>query len=64
MVFKKYKCKKCGDIVQSKYSGHYCACKCGAIAVDQTEYYGRFIGDPDNIEEVVDNESVEQKKRS
>ena len=44
--FPKFKCKKCGDIIWSTYSGHFAMCKCTAIAVDYTEYYGRHIGDP------------------
>lgn len=37
-------CNKCYDTVHSKWSGDFVGCKCGAIAVDQTEYYTRMIG--------------------
>ena len=37
-------CNKCCDTVHSKWSGDFVGCKCGAIAVDQTEYYTRMIG--------------------
>jgi len=37
-------CKKCGDVIFSRYSGEYTTCKCGAISVDQTPYYTRGIG--------------------
>jgi len=37
-------CNKCCDTIWSRYSGEYVSCKCGAIAVDQTEFYTRMIG--------------------
>lgn len=37
-------CTHCGVTIHSRYSGEYVSCKCGAIAVDQTEYYTRMIG--------------------
>lgn len=48
----KYRCKKCSDVITSEYSGQYVACTCGAIAVDQTEYYSRFIGKLEYFEKV------------
>lgn len=41
----KWKCARCSDIIFSRYDGEYVSCKCGAIAVDQTPYYERHIGD-------------------
>lgn len=35
----KAKCRKCGDIIESKYVHDYVPCKCGAIAVDGGHYY-------------------------
>lgn len=40
------RCGKCDDVIWSKFAGQYAICKCGAIAVDQTPYYCRNIGDP------------------
>ncbi|MGL5647032.1 MAG: DUF7695 domain-containing protein [Clostridium sp.] len=48
----KIKCKKCGDVIQSKYYGDFCSCSCGSVAIDQTEYYVKISGDKDDIEEV------------
>ena len=45
MSWKAVTCKKCGDTIRSRYSGEYVTCKCGAISVDQTEWYTRYIGD-------------------
>lgn len=42
-------CKLCGDSIKSSYEGEYVSCKCGAIAVDQTAYYMRGIGDYENF---------------
>jgi len=39
-------CAKCHDQIYSRYDGEFVTCKCGAISVDQTPYYGRSIGDP------------------
>lgn len=40
----KYKCTKCGDILQSKYPGHYVECSCGTCMVDCTPDYVRLGG--------------------
>lgn len=45
----KIKCAKCGDIIFSHYYGHYASCSCGAIAIDQTEFYVRVNGNPDDV---------------
>lgn len=37
----KAKCRKCGDIIESKHVHDYVSCKCGAIAVDGGHYYLR-----------------------
>jgi hypothetical protein len=46
----KIKCSRCGDIIQSKYSGHFKTCTCfsndgsGGCFIDETEHYCRFGG--------------------
>lgn len=42
-------CNKCGDTIKSKFEGHFVTCKCGAISVDQTKYYSRYIGNPEDF---------------
>lgn len=54
-------CNKCCDTVHSKWSGDYVSCKCGAIAVDQTEYYTRIIGNEGDYL-VVNNEDNDNAK--
>ena len=41
---RKVKCAKCEDVIYSRYDGEYVSCSCGAIAVDQTPFYARHIG--------------------
>lgn len=38
------KCKKCERLVSGDGKGTYIACRCGAVAIDQTEHYARIIG--------------------
>ena len=42
-------CAKCGDVIYSHYNGEFRSCKCGAIAVDQTRYYARYIGNKEDF---------------
>lgn len=53
----KTKCRRCEDIIWSRYSGEFVSCKCGAISVDQTKYYGRYLGNPDDFIEVTDEDN-------
>lgn len=46
---KPVQCKLCFDVIFSKFDGQYVGCKCNAIAVDQTPYYERRIGEPENF---------------
>lgn len=34
IIINKIKCKKCGDIIESKHQHQFVVCKCGAVAVD------------------------------
>ena len=42
-------CAKCGTGIFSAYEGQFVSCKCGAISVDQTEHYSRYIGNPEDF---------------
>ena len=44
------RCKKCGDIIESKYTHDFQQCKCGACFVDGGLEYQRIGGYPDEIE--------------
>jgi hypothetical protein len=49
----RYLAKCCDTVIQSQYSGHFVRCKCGKCAIDETPYYGRFIGDAPNLLELL-----------
>jgi len=55
----KIKCLKCGDIIEGDKKGTYIECKCKNIAIDETEYYYRIIGDLEDFEVV---EPIETRK--
>jgi DNA-directed RNA polymerase subunit N (RpoN/RPB10) len=50
-------CLSCKSIVSSKYSGHFCSCSCGKLAIDQTECYTRILGNKQDYAEVLDEQS-------
>lgn len=55
------KCKKCGDIIVSRYTHDFVSCKCGCCSVDGgNSYLSRsYIYSPDDFEEL--SEYVEIK---
>lgn len=52
IISNKIKCKKCGDVIESKHVHDFKLCKCGACAVDGGHEYLRRQGNPDNWEEL------------
>ena len=50
----KIKCKLCNTVIEGDKKGHMIYCKCGKCAIDETPYYYRINGNPDNIEEIED----------
>ena len=55
------RCKKCGDIIQSKHTHDMVWCKCHSIAIDGGDDYCRLTGDLDDMEFlVVENKFTEQ----
>lgn len=48
------KCRKCNEVIEGDKKGTFISCKCGAIAIDETKWYVRVIGEPSDIEEVND----------
>lgn len=57
----KIRCTKCNDIIEGDKKGTYIQCKCGAIAIDETEYYWRIIGNYGDFEEI--KEGLENEER-
>lgn len=58
----KLKCNKCNDIIEGDKKGTYIECKCGAIAVDETEYYYRIIGNREDFEEITEDDKEVNSK--
>lgn len=52
----KYQCADCDDIIFSGRPGEFVTCKCGAISVDETLHYTRFIGQMHKFKEVKDED--------
>ena len=48
----KIKCKKCGDIIESKSTNDYKRCSCGAVAIDGGKDYLKRIGNEEDYEEL------------
>ena len=46
------KCKKCGDIIESKSTNEYKRCSCGAVAIDGGKDYLKRIGNEEDYEEM------------
>lgn len=46
------RCKRCGDIIESRTTGDLVKCSCGACAVDGGLEYLRRLGNPDDCEEL------------
>ena len=56
----KIRCKRCGDIIESKTAHDFKFCKCGAVAVDGGKEYLRryFINIEDDYEELSEYEKT------
>ena len=46
------RCKKCGDIIESKHRHDFVTCTCGAISVDGGYDYIRRVGNSEDFEEI------------
>ena len=52
IISNKIKCKKCGDIIESKSTNDYKKCSCGAVAIDGGNDYLKRIGNEEDYEEL------------
>ena len=50
IITNKIRCKKCGDIIESKHVHDFKMCKCGAVGVDGGHDYLRRLGNLDDWE--------------
>ena len=51
----KLRCRLCNTVIEGDKRGTFISCKCGAIAIDETKWYVRVIGNEENIEETEEN---------
>lgn len=58
IIINKARCKKCGDIIESKDLNDFKRCACGSIAVDGGHYYIKRIGNKDDIIELSKVENI------
>ena len=61
IVVNKIKCKKCGDIIESKSVHDFRVCKCESIAVDGGHDYLRRVGELGNWEDLSEYEEVDDE---
>jgi len=52
IVLNRVRCKRCGDIIESKHRYDFVWCRCQAIAVDGGLDYLRRVGTPDTFEDI------------
>ena len=55
------RCKKCGDVIESKTVHDFKFCRCGSCAVDGGHDYLRRCGNREDWEELSKAEKVEDK---
>ena len=57
----KIRCKKCGDVIESKSVHDFKFCKCETVAVDGGHNYLRRLGEPENWENLSEYEVIEDE---
>lgn len=57
----KIRCKKCGDIIESKSVHDFRYCKCGSVAVDGGHNYLRRVGNLEDWEDLSEYEVIEDE---
>jgi len=50
----KARCRKCGDVIESKYRHDFVTCTCGAISVDGGNAYWKRSGNLEDFEQIVE----------
>ena len=57
----KIRCRKCGDIIESKSVYDFRSCKCGSVAVDGGHNYLRRVGKLEDWEDLSEYEVIEDE---
>lgn len=58
----KIRCNKCGDVIESIYTHHLVACKCGAVHADGGHNYLRRGGKREDWTELSEYEDIPEKE--
>ena len=58
IITNKIRCKKCGDIIESKHRHDFVTCKCGAVSVDGGHDYLKRSGNYEDCEELIEYEDI------
>ena len=61
IIVNKIKCKKCGDVIESKSVHDFKFCKCKSVAVDGGHDYLRRLGQLEDWEDLSEYEVVEDE---
>lgn len=61
IMVNKIRCKKCGDVIESKSVHDFKFCKCESVAVDGGYNYLRRLGEPENWEDLSEYEVIEDE---
>lgn len=48
----KVRCRKCGDVIESKHVHDFVTCRCGAVSIDGGHDYLKRVGNLEDIEEL------------
>lgn len=61
IMVNKIRCKKCGDVIESKSVHDFKFCKCESVAVDGGHNYLRRLGEPENWDDLSEYEVIEDE---
>ena len=62
IIYNAIRCKKCGEIIESKHRHDFKFCKCGTVAVDGGHDYLRRLGNQEDYEELFKTKEVKDEK--
>lgn len=61
ILVNKIRCKKCGDVIESKSVHDFKFCKCESVAVDGGHNYLRRLGEFEDWEDLSEYEVIEDE---
>lgn len=61
IIHNRARCKKCGDVIESKSRHDFVVCSCNSIFVDGGHEYLRRGGKPSDFEDLSETEDVPDK---